>query len=226
MVISNNWNIRIQDAIVLQKQMQSRVIVQSVELDRVRFIVGLDASYIDNKEICAAAIIWDYLTHEIVEWSSICKPVSFPYIPGFLSFRETPALIQSVEQLSHEIDILIVDGHGTAHPRRFGIANHIGVLLGIPTIGCAKSLFVGNPDQLANVQGSMADVIDSGELVGKSLRTKYAVKPVYVSVGNLVDLDSATKIVFNCCCGYRLPEPCRLAHKLAGIVKKIRIQYI
>jgi deoxyribonuclease V len=148
----------------------------------------------------------------------------FPYVPGLLSFRETPAILAALEQLfaaprgePYRLpDVLIVDGHGLAHPRRFGIACHIGVLLDIPTIGCAKSVLVGEVGELGEEAGCVADLVFGEEIIGAAVRTRKGVKPVYVSVGHKIDLESAISLVLACCQGRRLPEPTRQAHILAN----------
>ena len=139
-----------------------------------------------------------------------------PYIPGLLSFRETPVLADALEALTTAPDIIMVDGQGYAHPRRFGIACHIGLLADTPTVGCAKSILRGRHATLGREEGAQAPLVDGGEVVGMALRTRADVPPVYVSVGHKVDLDSATCWVLACCRGRRLPEPTRLAHQAAA----------
>ena len=140
-------------------------------------------------------------------------PLAFPYIPGLLSFREAPAILAALAQLERLPDVLIIDGHGIAHPRRFGIACHLGVLLDMPVIGCAKSILVGRVAQLGEAAGSTASLVDKDECVGMALRTRAGVKPVFVTVGNRVNLETAVCFVLSCGRGYRLPEPTRLAHQ-------------
>jgi deoxyribonuclease V len=145
----------------------------------------------------------------------------FPYIPGYLSFREAPAIFSAMEKLSLLPDLLIVDGQGIAHPRRIGIASFLGVLLGLPTIGCAKSRLVGKYEEPAPERGSWSPLIDKGETVGAVLRTRKGVKPVFVSPGHLVTLPEAIEIIMHCAVKYRLPEPQRAADSLAGKSKLI-----
>jgi deoxyribonuclease V len=151
-----------------------------------------------------------------VETRVVTSELDFPYIPGLLSFRESPLILSICEKLSVTPDILLVDGQGIAHPRRFGLASHLGLLLNLPTIGCAKSLLCGIHETRGAEPGSYAEVTDEGETIGAALRTKMGVKPVYVSIGHRVDLKTAIHWVMNCCRGYRLPEPTRLAHLAAG----------
>ena len=140
----------------------------------------------------------------------------FPYIPGLLSFREAPLILAACEQLDLIPDLVLVDGQGIAHPRRFGLASHLGLFLNIPTIGCAKSLLCGAHEIPDSEPGNYAEIIDKSEIIGAALRTKPGVKPVYVSIGHKIDLETAIRWVMNCCRGYRLPEPARLAHLAAG----------
>lgn len=149
---------------------------------------------------------------QIVEECGITTRATFPYIPGLLSFREIPPLLEAWEKLEHQPDALILDGQGTAHPRRFGIACHIGLWLQIPTLGCAKSLLVGTFDEMSPERGSSSPLIHRGEVVGAALRTKNKVSPVYISAGHLCDLESAMQLALQCDGGYRIPEPTRRAH--------------
>jgi deoxyribonuclease V len=165
--------------------------------------------------IHAAVVLLVYPSLEPVEQVTTQFPLSFPYVPGLLSFREAPAILAALEQLGTSPDVLLVDGHGYAHPRRFGLACHLGVWLDIPSIGCAKSILVGEQAPLDETAGSSAEMLDDGEVIGLAVRTRQKVKPVYVSIGHRVDLDSAMRIVLVCRRGYRLPEPARLAHQLA-----------
>jgi deoxyribonuclease V len=152
----------------------------------------------------------------VVEIGAVEQTVDLPYIPGLLSFRESPVILAAYEKLRLKPDLILVDGQGIAHPRRFGIASHLGVLLDIPAIGCAKSLLCGGHDWLGVEAGSVAQLEHDGEVIGMALRTKTGVRPVYVSIGHKVDLTAAVSWVSNCCRGYRLPEPTRLAHLAAS----------
>jgi len=143
-------------------------------------------------------------------------PATLPYVPGLLSFREAPAILGALSRLNSLPDVLLVDGHGLAHPRRFGLACHLGVLLDMPTIGCAKSILIGEVGPLNGSAGSITILRIEGEELGLAIRTRPGVKPVYVSVGHRADLDSATRILLASCRGYRIPEPIRYAHRLAS----------
>ena len=153
---------------------------------------------------------------QVVDVALSEQQVLFPYVPGLLSFRECPSIIAAAKKLTVEPDLLLVDGQGIAHPRRFGLASHLGVLFNKPTIGCAKSRYIGTHDDPHGVAGSYTDLFDGEELIGAVLRTRNDVKPLYISVGHKIDLPTALDFVLECSAGYRLPEPTRLAHQAAG----------
>jgi deoxyribonuclease V len=163
-----------------------------------------------------AVVVLNYPELRLVETKVIRGRVNFPYVPGLLSFREAPLTLAACEKLGIIPDLVLVDGQGIAHPRRFGLASHLGLFLDTPTIGCAKSRLCGRHEEPGDNPGSYAEVVDRGETIGVALRTKPGSKPVYVSIGHKVDLEAAIYWVLECCRGYRLPEPCRLAH-LASI---------
>ena len=175
---------------------------------------GVDASFSEDG-IYVAAVVLDYHTMQIVELATAELSLTYPYLPGLLSFRESPAILVALGKLSRLPDVLLVDGHGLAHPRRFGLACHLGVLLDLPVIGCAKSKLIGECSPPGDTVGSTTELIFEAEMVGMAVRTRSNVKPVYVSVGHRVDLRSAVRITLACCRGYRLPEPTRQAHILA-----------
>jgi deoxyribonuclease V len=153
---------------------------------------------------------------EIVEIGSAEDSIIFPYVPGLLTFREAPLILAAFEKLTVTPDFVMVDGQGIAHPRRIGLASHLGLCLGIPAIGCAKSRLIGEYAEPGNEAGSYTELLDNSEVIGAVVRTKAGVKPVYVSIGHMIDLPSAVSLVLKCCRGYRLPEPTRLAHMAAG----------
>src|SRR5512138_1392481 len=167
---------------------------------------GLDAAYVGD-EIVAVAVLFDLATLTPVERSFVVDRPEFPYIPGFLSFREGPHLAEAVRRLSRRPDLLIIDGQGIAHPKRFGLACHLGVELGIPAIGCAKSRLVGEYVEPAAERGSRAPLLDRKEAVGAVLRTRSSVRPVFVSPGHLITIDEAVALVLRTTVGFRLPEP-------------------
>ena len=142
--------------------------------------------------------------------------IDFPYVPGLLSFREAPLILKACAQLMHTPDLMIVDGQGIAHPRRLGIAAHLGLFFDIPTIGCAKSRLYGTYQEPADEAGNYEELVDNGEVIGVVLRTKDNTNPVYISIGNKIAIEDAIFWIMRCCRGYRLPEPIRLAHQTAG----------
>lgn len=208
------WDLSPQEARQLQESLREQVLVQPLAEERITTIAGVDASF-GREVIHAAVVLLAYPSLESIEQATAQLPLSFPYVPGLLSFREAPAILAALEQLGTSPDVLLVDGHGYAHPRRFGLACHLGVWLDIPSIGCAKTILVGKQAPLEETVGSSAELLDDGEVIGLAVRTRQKVKPVYVSIGHRVDLDSAMRIVLACRRGYRLPEPARLAHKVA-----------
>jgi len=211
------WDLPPGEAIQLQKQLRTQVIASTLADDVLQYVAGIDVGFPGKKEIARAAIVvLRYPSMEIVDQGLAEMPVSMPYVPGLLSFREIPVILAALENLAQPPDLLITDSQGIAHPRRFGLACHLGVLLDMPAIGCAKSILVGRHAQLPEKRGSSRDLIDKGEVIGSVVRTRDNVKPVYISIGHSVDLASAVRIIFNCGGGYRLPEPTRWAHKLAS----------
>ena len=185
--------------------------------EHVQRVAGVDISGADAEgKVRAAVVVLSYPDLGVEEVSVAEGKPGLPYVPGLLSFRETPVLIGALERLELDPDIIIADGHGLAHPRRFGIACHMGLLTDTPTIGCAKSILTGRHGPLGGGAGCQADLVDRGAVVGTVLRTRTDVSPVYVSVGHKVDLSSATEWVLACCKGRRLPETTRLAHQAAA----------
>lgn len=209
------WDLSPAEARLLQDRLRDQVREQPLELGAVKTVAGVDASY-RGGVVRAAVVVLSFKTLQFVEQATCQRPVSYPYLPGLLSFREAPAILAALARLKALPDVLIVDGHGLAHPRRFGLACHLGVLLDIAAIGCAKSIFVGEAAPLGDELGSTSDLSLNGELVGLALRTHQRARPVYISVGHRTDLPSALQVVLACGRGYRLPEPVRLAHQLAS----------
>jgi deoxyribonuclease V len=213
----HRWNLNSQEAIQIQKELRSRVIFAPLVDSDIRLIAGVDVGLPRGAKIARAAIaVLDYLTLEQIDYSIAEIPVPFPYIPGLLSFREMPVILAALEKLQTTPDVFMVDGHGYAHPRRFGLACHLGVWLDKPAIGCGKSILVGEMEPLEIPRGSIASLRDGDEIIGVALRTREKVKPVYISVGHCVDLESAIRITLNCGQDLRLPEPTRQAHQLAS----------
>jgi deoxyribonuclease V len=198
----------------IQRRLAPRVIRRNA-VGEVRYVAGVDAGFPGEMARAGVAVL-RYPELDVVDVGVAEVPVTFPYVPGLLSFREAPAVLAAVDKLRVQPDLLIVDGQGIAHRRRFGIASHLGLWLDIPSIGSAKSLLVGRHGPLADEPGATAELIDRGEVVGVALRTRRGVNPLYVSIGHRVDLPTAAHYVLSCCRRYRLPEPQRQAHLAAS----------
>ncbi|MFC1958113.1 deoxyribonuclease V [Chloroflexota bacterium] len=212
----HGWQLSTAQALEMQRRLAVQVSKNS-EVITPRFIAGVDMSVGKaNGVATGTVVVLSYPALEMVEVKVAQGNLDFPYVPGLLSFRELPLTLAACERLSITPDLILVDGQGIAHPRRFGLASHLGLFLNTPTVGCAKSLLCGIHGVLDVEPGNYAEVIDGEETVGAALRTKQGVKPVYVSIGHKVDLQTAIHWVMNCCRGYRLPEPTRLAHLAAG----------
>lgn len=181
----------------------------------VRWVAGADVSPGGKGWGRGAVVVLSYPSLEVAEVSLAQEETPFPYIPGLLAFRELPPLLKACAGLSTAPDLFLVDGQGLAHPRRLGIACHLGLLIDVPAIGCAKSRLIGQHSVVGEVEGSWAELVDRGEVVGATLRTREGTEPVYISIGHKVDLPSAITWVLACCRGHRLPEPLRLAHLAA-----------
>ncbi len=215
-----DWNLTPKEAIARQAALAARVSEQD-DFGAVNFVAGVDVGFEDDNSFArAVVVVLTFPALELLEAAVARRPVTFPYIPGLLAFRELPALLDAFEKLERAPDLIIVDGHGRAHPRRFGIACHLGVILDRPSIGCAKSVLVGRADPPENRVGAWTPLIHQDEIVGAALRTKLntkrAVNPVYVSIGHRVTLETALDFVLRCCKGYRLPETTRYAHRIAS----------
>jgi deoxyribonuclease V len=180
-----------------------------------RFVAGADVS-VRKSEVYAAVVVMDFPGLTVVETAAARRPMEFVYIPGLLAFREAPALLEAFAKLSVKPDVVMVDGHGISHPRFFGLASHLGLALDIPTIGVAKSRLVGAAPEPENVKDAWTELLFKDQVVGRVLRSRAGVKPIYVSIGHGMTLDTATKIVMATLTRYRLPEPVRAAHMEAG----------
>ncbi len=170
----------------------------------------------DQSECIGGVVVWDVKAREVVERHLVRRTLRFPYVPGLLSFREAPAVLAALRKLKSTPHAFLFDGQGLAHPRRFGLACHVGLLIDRPSIGCAKSLLIGNHEPLDNRAGSTAPLLHKEKRIGMAVRTRDNVKPVYVSVGHRLSLDAAVRITLNACNGRRLPEPTRLADQLVS----------
>lgn len=216
----HSWSLRPSDAVALQQELRSQVEIRPLERE-IRFVAGADISYDKDSEVLFAGIVvLELPSLKIVESRGLQMTATFPYVPGLLSFREAPPLLKVWEQLEHTPDVLVLDGQGLAHPRRFGIACHLGLWLQIPTMGCAKTLLVGKYDDLDEAKGASAPLVHRNEVVGAAVRTKKKVTPVYVSPGHLCDLPGAIDLTLRCDGGYRIPEPTRQAHLFVNRLRR------
>jgi len=241
----HSWNLSYTQAVELQKQLAGKVQLTPLRMQP-KLVAGLDCAISkDSQQIVASVVIlklptqaqdlWgstvDQLEFQLVETATACRKMTFPYIPGLLSFRESPACLAAVEKLRNEPDIFMVDGQGVAHPRRFGLAAHLGLFFDKPTIGCAKSRLTGTFDYPLPDKGAYSWLKEQGpanlrtrderrvtgeEIIGAVVRTRANVEPVFVSVGNKCVLRDAIKITLDCTTKYRLPEPTRLAHQIVS----------
>ena len=217
---SHRWSVSPRRARRIQESLAKRV-RETKPRRRIRRITGVDVAFSrDGRSAIAAAVTWDARERSVIEQRIARRPLSFPYVPGLLSFREAPAVLAALRKLETRPDALVCDGHGLAHPRRFGLACHVGVLTGLPTLGCAKSRLCGEHGEPGSRRGARAVLRDRDEIVGTVLRTRDGVKPVYVSIGHRIDLPTAEAVVLECSIGFRLPEPTRLADHLVAAAKK------
>jgi deoxyribonuclease V len=201
-------------AITLQRRLAAEV-RQTPLTGRVRYVAGADVAFTpDGRFVIAGVVVWDGHTRDAVEQHVARAPTRFPYVPGLLSFREIPALLGAFRKLEQTPDVVLCDGQGIAHPRRCGLASHLGLWLDLPTVGCAKSRLCGDHAEPAARRGGRADLLLDGAVVGAVLRTRDDVRPLYVSPGHRCDLASAVRLTLACCTRFRLPEPARLAHQL------------
>jgi deoxyribonuclease V len=194
-----------------QLALRSKMIVASLA-PLPRYVAGADAAFsADKTKVFAAAVIYDRIEKRIIEVARAVRPVEFPYIPAFLSFREAPAVMDAIGKLKHDWGVICLDGQGYAHPRRCGLAAHISILLDRPGVGIAQSRLIGRFKDPARKAGSSSPLLDGDEQIGLALRTRDAVKPLFISIGHRIDLPSAAKLAFACVSKYRIPEPTRQA---------------
>ena len=216
----HEWNLTPVEAIALQKELAPRV-VRDGDPGDVRLVAAADLAFVDRRwprqptRGRAAVVLMRYPELDVIEEQVVEGDVGFPYVPGLLSFREAPLLAQALERLQGAPDLLLIDGHGYAHPRRFGIASHIGLMADLPTIGCAKSRLCGEHTEPGPRRGSKAELRLGGEVIGAVLRTRDGVKPIYVSAGHKIGLEAAVQWALRLAPRFRLPEPIREADALS-----------
>jgi len=213
-LVTHPWDVSPGEARAIQKALRQQVVIEPLT-QTPRCVAGVDVS-IRGGWARAAVVLMDYPGLRPLEAALATLPVHFPYVPGLLAFREGPAVLEALATLEGRPDLLLFDAQGLAHPRRIGLATHMGVLLGIPTVGCAKSRLVGTHEAPPVERGAWRPLLDGEEVIGAVVRTRGGVKPLFVSVGHRVDLPSAVALVLGCCSRYRLPEPTRWAHRVAG----------
>lgn len=210
----HRWDLTPAEAIALQQDLRAKVITTPTA-GAVRTVAGLDVSTA-GRRVHAAVVVLSYPDLQPLETVEAELPLAFPYVPGLLAFREGPSVLAALERLRTEPDLLFFDAHGLAHPRRMGLASHIGVILDRPSIGCAKSLLCGQHEPVGSGAGAHSEIWDGDEVIGAAVRTREQARPVYVSIGHRIDLASAVRYVLSCTRGYRLPEPTRWAHRVAS----------
>lgn len=202
------------------QQRLRRKVDRTDRLSEVHFVAGVDVGFEGNGSITrAAVVVLDFPGLQVVDRVLARRPTSFPYVPGLLSFRELPAVLEALAILKIKPDVILCDGHGIAHPRRFGIACHLGVILDVPTIGVGKTRLCGKYQEPGEQKGEWSPLLEDGETIGAVLRTRTGIKPVYVSPGHRVSLQTAIRLTLACTTRYRLPETTRQAHRLASLEK-------
>ncbi|MCS6786087.1 MAG: deoxyribonuclease V [Thiobacillaceae bacterium] len=215
--VAHSWAVSPLEAKAIQERLRGRVEDRDRLPPLIRHVAGVDVGFEDDGRITrAAVVVLGYPSLELVDAALARVPTACPYVPGLLSFRELPAVLAAVERLHTQPDVWLCDGQGLAHPRRFGLACHLGVLLDTPTIGVAKSRLIGTHAEPPEEKGQWTPLLDAGEVIGAVLRTRSGVRPLYVSVGHRVSLPTAIELVLACAARYRLPEPIRRAHHLAS----------
>lgn len=216
----HTWDLDATEAVALQRDLAARVDT-ATPLGPHPLIAAADVSYNRGSDILYAAVVVVRAgTFEVVERSGVVGRATFPYVPGLLSFREAPPLLDAFRKLQARPDVVLCDGQGIAHPRRLGIASHLGLWLGIPTVGCAKSLLCGTYDEPGPTRGDRSPLVHRKEVVGAVVRTRDRVSPLYVSPGHLCDLESAVALVLETSVKYRLPVPARLAHEYVNELRR------
>jgi deoxyribonuclease V len=213
----HSWEVSCREAIALQQRLAARVRVENLLAEEIRTVAGVDVSYQRHGDLFFAAVVVLRLADwTLVEEATAGRRVSFPYVPGLLSFRELPVVLEAFRRLKTVPDAVLVDGQGIAHQRRLGLASHLGLWLDLPTVGCAKSRLCGKHDSPGRNRGDRAPLLLDGDEVGTVLTTRQNVKPLFVSPGHKVDVATAAELALRCAIRYRMPEPTRLAHHLAN----------
>jgi deoxyribonuclease V len=219
--VPRSWRLSVAEAREMQLRLREKLVLRAPRHFEPETLGGADVSMTRfSRRGYAGIVVLDAATLAPLSSAAVAADLPMPYIPGYLSFRELPPLAQAWERLERRPRVLIFDGQGTAHPRRFGVACHGGILFGVPSIGCAKSILVGTHGPLGNERGATAPLVDRGETVGMAVRTRAGVKPVYVSPGHLMDLETAVRIVLSAAREFREPRTTRLSHRLVNDVRR------
>ncbi|MEH2134392.1 MAG: deoxyribonuclease V [Nostoc sp.] len=213
----HTWPSTLEEAIAIQEKLRYQVITSDQLPEPIQYVAGVDMGFEADGTISRAAVaVLSFPDLQVIETSLAHRPTTFPYVPGFLSFREIPAVLDALEKIKTIPDIILCDGNGIAHPRRLGIASHLGLLVDLPTIGVAKSRLLGKYEELAETKGNWQPLIHEGETIGAVLRSRTGVKPLYISSGHRISLPTAIDYVLRCTPKYRLPETTRIADQLAS----------
>jgi deoxyribonuclease V len=214
---THDWQVSTQEAIAIQNQLRPYVCCCD-RINTVSYVAGIDVGFEDDGRITrAAVVVLEFPALALIESAIARRTTTFPYVPGLLSFRELPAVLDAMDKLTHIPDLLLCDGQGYAHPRRLGIACHLGLMLDLPAIGVGKSRLLGKHEEVAGHKGAWQPLLDKDEIIGAVVRTRTGVKPVYVSSGHRISLESAIAYVLACTTCYKLPETTRLAHSHASL---------
>jgi deoxyribonuclease V len=223
--LSHPWDLSEADARLLQVELGGQVITGDALPAAVQLVVGVDVAYdTESERLFAAAVVLEAESLSIVESATATAEATFPYVPGLFSFRELPSLAAALEKLNCRPDLIVCDGHGIAHPRRFGLACHLGLLYDLPTIGCGKTRLIGDFDKPGPSRGDWSPLVVQGETVGRALRTQTSVNPVFVSTGHRISLATACEWVLRLSPQYRLPETTRLANRLVNEMRHTATQ--
>lgn len=209
----HSWSMEPREAIALQRELAGRIRLENDLPGSIGRVAGVDVSYEKHGNLFyAGVVVLSLPSLALVEEVGARRQVTFPYIPGLLSFRELPVVLEAFRKLRTTPELVLVDGQGIAHPRRLGLASHLGLWLDLPTIGCAKSRLCGSHEEPGPERGARVPLVDGDEVIGQVVRTRDRVKPMYISPGHKVDVDTAAELALSCGGGYRLPEPTRSAH--------------
>jgi deoxyribonuclease V len=218
--LDHPWDLTPQAAARLQLELRERIKMKR-DFGRIRTVAGADIALDKAMNMgYAGVIVYSFPDGVELERQSAARPLTFPYVPGLLVFREGPVLLAALEKLRTDPDLIFLDAHGYSHPRRFGLASHMGVILNQPAIGCAKSVLVGRYDDPANETGAWTPLIDGNEIIGAALRTRRNTRPVFISVGHRIDLETAVEFATACTDGFRIPGPTRTADHYVGELKR------